>query len=171
MVRLIKRYGGGSRKLYDTEESRYVSLDEIAAWVQAGQQLRVVDSATNEDVTAQTLAQVIYEAHKAGTATLSVEFLHEAIRKGGRALSEQVDRLQQNVQHLVQESVAKFPKPRLARVEVTALRTSLAALERSIADLEAVAGDRAGNGGRRGANARPKKAKTRRTPTRRGNAA
>jgi len=57
----------------------------------------VVDSATNEDVTAQTLAQVIYEAHKAGTATLSVEFLHEAIRKGGRALSEQVDRLQQNV--------------------------------------------------------------------------
>lgn len=33
MVRLIKRYGGGSRKLYDTEESRYVSLDEISAWI------------------------------------------------------------------------------------------------------------------------------------------
>ena len=30
MVRLVKRYGGGSRKLYDTEESRYVSLDEVA---------------------------------------------------------------------------------------------------------------------------------------------
>jgi len=170
MVRLIKRYGGGSRKLYDTEESRYVSLDEIAAWVQAGQQLRVADSATGEDVTAQTLAQVIYEAHRSGTATLSVEFLHEAIRKGGRALSEQVDRLQQNVQHLVQESVAKIPRPRLARVEVTALRTSLAALERSIADLEAVAGDRAGNGGRRRAKARARKTKTR-TSTRRGNAA
>ena len=171
MVRLVKRYGGGSRKLYDTEESRYVSLDEIAAWVQAGQQLRVVDSASGEDVTAQTLAQVIYEAHKAGTATLSVEFLHDAIRKGGRALSEQVDRLQQNVQHLVQESVAKLPRPRLAGVEATALRTSLAALERSIADLEAVAGGRAGNGGRRGAKPRAGKTKARKTSTRRGSAA
>ena len=45
MIRLIKRYGGGSRKLYDTEESRYVSLDEIAAWIRDGQELRVVDSA------------------------------------------------------------------------------------------------------------------------------
>jgi polyhydroxyalkanoate synthesis repressor PhaR len=150
MVRLIKRYGGGSRKLYDTEESRYVSLDEVEAWVQAGQQLRVVDSATAEDVTAQTLAQVIYEAHKAGTATLSVEFLHDAIRKGGRAISEQVDRLQQNVQHLVQGSVAKVPPARLARGEVAALRTSLAALERSVADLESVGGrSRPGNGRRK----------------------
>jgi polyhydroxyalkanoate synthesis repressor PhaR len=169
MVRLIKRYGGGSRKLYDTEESRYVSLDEIAAWVRAGQQLRVVDSATNEDVTAQTLAQVIYEAHKSGTATLSVEFLHDVIRKSGRALSERVDRLQQNVQHLVQESVARFPPARLARSELTALRTSLAALERSVADLETAAGPRAGNGGRRG-RGRAKTTK-RATPTRRGSAA
>ena len=39
MVRLIKRYG--SRKLYDTEESRYVSLDEIGTWVRAGQEVRI----------------------------------------------------------------------------------------------------------------------------------
>ena len=37
MVRLVKRYGGGSRKLYDTEESRYISLDEVAGWVRKGQ--------------------------------------------------------------------------------------------------------------------------------------
>ena len=171
MVRLIKRYGGGSRKLYDTEESRYVSLDAIEAWVRSGQQLRVVDSATGDDVTAQTLAQVIYEAHKSGTATLSVEFLHDAIRRGGRALSARVDRLQQNVQHLVKESVAKLPQARLAQGEVTALRASLAALERSIAHLETAAGPRAGNGGRRGARGRAKKPKARTTSTRRGSAA
>ena len=57
MVRLIKRYE--SRKLYDTEESRYVSLDEIAAFVRLGQEVRVVDNATSEDVTGQTLAQII----------------------------------------------------------------------------------------------------------------
>jgi polyhydroxyalkanoate synthesis repressor PhaR len=171
MVRLIKRYGGGSRKLYDTEESRYVPLDQIAAWVQDGQQLRVVDSTTGEDVTAQTLAQVIYEAHKAGTATLSVEFLHDAIRRGGRALSERVDRLQQNVQHLVQESVAKLPAARVARGELTALRSSLTALARSIADLETAAETRTGNGGRRGTRPQTKKTKKKTASTRRGSAA
>jgi len=150
MVRLIKRYGGGSRKLYDTEESRYVGLDEIAAWVQAGQQLRVMDSATSEDVTAQTLAQVIYESHKAGTAKLSADFLHAAIRKGGRALSERVGRLQHDVEQLVETSVAKFPPARRARSELAALRESLAALQRSVADLESVGGrSRKPNGGRR----------------------
>ena len=44
MIRLIKRYE--SRKLYDTEESRYVSLDELATWVRAGQEVQVVDNAT-----------------------------------------------------------------------------------------------------------------------------
>ena len=59
MIRLIKRYGGGSRKLYDSEESRYVSLEEIANWIREGQELRIEDSKTGEDVTAPTLAQVI----------------------------------------------------------------------------------------------------------------
>ena len=140
MVRLIKRYGGGSRKLYDTEESRYVGLDEIAAWVQDGQELRVVDSGSGEDVTAQTLAQVIYESHKAGTALLPADFLHAAIRKGGRALSERVGRLQKDVEQLVQTSVAKFPPARLAKHELAALRDSLAALQRSVADLESAGG-------------------------------
>ena len=38
MIRLIKRYG--SRKLYDTEESRYVSLEELAGWIRHGQKSR-----------------------------------------------------------------------------------------------------------------------------------
>ena len=53
MIRLIKRYG--SRKLYDTEESRYVSLDELASWIRRGQEIRVIDNKSSEDVTAQTL--------------------------------------------------------------------------------------------------------------------
>ncbi|MEE8523661.1 MAG: polyhydroxyalkanoate synthesis regulator DNA-binding domain-containing protein, partial [Thermoanaerobaculia bacterium] len=49
MIRVIKRYE--SRKLYDTEESRYVSLDELAVWIRAGQQIRVIDNKTSDDVT------------------------------------------------------------------------------------------------------------------------
>jgi len=73
MIRLIKRYG--SRKLYDTEESRYVSLDELAGWIRAGQQIRVIDNKTSDDVTSQTLTQIISEEGRKGTALLPNEML------------------------------------------------------------------------------------------------
>jgi polyhydroxyalkanoate synthesis repressor PhaR len=136
MVRLIKRYGGGSRKLYDTEESRYVSLDELAGWVRRGQQLKVVDSASAEDVTAQTLAQVIYEVSKRGASPLSSEFLHELIRRSGQALGSGVNQVRQGMDRLVRASVDRLPPVRVARREMDALRESLATLQHSIADLE-----------------------------------
>ena len=61
-VRLIKRYG--NRKLYDVEASRYVTLDAIRALVQGGEDVRVVDNDSGEDLTRLTLAQIIYEAEK-----------------------------------------------------------------------------------------------------------
>ena len=85
MVRLIKRYE--SRKLYDTEESRYVSLEDIAAWVRGGQEVRVVDNATAEDVTAQTLTQIILDEGRRGTSFLPSELLHELVRVGERAVT------------------------------------------------------------------------------------
>src|SRR3982750_502808 len=68
MIRLIKRYE--SRKLYDTEESRYVSLDEISGWIRQGQEVRVQDNATNNDVTSQTLTQIILDEGRKGTSFL-----------------------------------------------------------------------------------------------------
>jgi polyhydroxyalkanoate synthesis repressor PhaR len=136
MIRLIKRYGGGSRKLYDTEESRYISLDEIAFWVRQGQELQVVDSATGEDVTAQTLAQVIYEEHKRGAAFLSTGFLHDMIRKGEEALSERVGQIQTGVDRLVRTSVRKLTPELGVQTELGVLRQQLAELERSLGNLE-----------------------------------
>ena len=75
MIRLIKRYE--SRKLYDTEESRYVSLDEIATWIRQGQEVKVVDNSTNNDVTSQTLTQVILDEGRKGTSFLPSELLHD----------------------------------------------------------------------------------------------
>ena len=88
MVRLIKRYE--SRKLYDTEESRYVSLDEIADWVRSDQEVRVIDNATSQDVTAQTLTQVILDEGRDGHS-LPSELLHDLVRFGARALSSGVE--------------------------------------------------------------------------------
>ena len=136
MVRLIKRYGGGSRKLYDTEESRYVSLDEIALWIRDGQELRVVDSGSHEDVTAQTLAQIIYEDHTRGVSFLPSEFLHAVIRRGGRAIQEGVETVQSGVDRLVRASVEKITPVTGMQEELDLLRFRLAELEASLGELE-----------------------------------
>lgn len=149
MVRLIKRYGGGSRKLYDTEESRYVSLDEVAGLVRAGQELRVVDSATGEDVTGQVLAQVIYEGEKQGMRLLSPELLHDVIRRGEAALQAKVEQLQVGVDRLVKGSMDRLPPVRDLRGEYEALQQGLAELESSLAALESGPGGAAGPKGRR----------------------
>ena len=136
MIRLIKRYGGGSRKLYDTEESRYVSLDEIAVWIREGQELQVADSATGEDVTGQTLAQIIYEDHKRGHSFLPSEFLHAVIRRGGRALADGVEQIQTGVDRIVKASVEKITPVGGMQDELDLLRDRLAELEQSLVELE-----------------------------------
>jgi polyhydroxyalkanoate synthesis repressor PhaR len=153
MIRLIKRYGGGSRKLYDTEESRYVSLDEISAWIREGQELQVVDSSTGDDVTAQTLAQIIYEDHRRGQSFLPTEFLHDAIRRGGRAIADGVEQVQAGVDRLVRVSVDKLTPVGGMQEELDLLRERLAELEASLAELEeeepGARSRRAGKSGRR----------------------
>jgi polyhydroxyalkanoate synthesis repressor PhaR len=139
MIRLIKRYE--SRKLYDTEESRYVSLDEIAAWVREGQEIRVVDNATEADVTSQTLTQIILEEGRKGTSLLSSDLLHELVRMGERAVETGRERVQQGVDRLVQASVDRLGPLRRAREEMTQLRSQLEQLEGSLRALEAERGD------------------------------
>jgi polyhydroxyalkanoate synthesis repressor PhaR len=135
MVRLVKRYGS-SRKLYDTEESRYVSLDEIAEWVRAGQRVQVADSKTGEDVTAQTLAQVIYEEERRGISLLPTELLHEVIRRGERALQWGVEEFQGRMDRLVRAGVDRVKPLQEARQEMDTLRGRLDQLEQSLAALE-----------------------------------
>lgn len=134
MVRLIKRYE--SRKLYDTEESRYVSLDEIATWVRSDQEVRVIDNATSEDVTTQTLTQVILEEGRNGSSALPSELLHELVRSGARAFSSGVEHVQQGVDRFVQGSMDRLTPVREAREEMTSLRDRLEDLESSLQRLE-----------------------------------
>ena len=84
MPRLIKRYG--SRKLYDTTESRYVGLDDIAAFVRDGEEVHVVDNRSGADVTAAILTQIISEEGRDGRSLLTPVFLHDLLRIGERTL-------------------------------------------------------------------------------------
>jgi len=60
--KVVKRYA--NRKLYDTERSCYVTLEDISLMIKAGDEVRVVDNKTGEDLTTVTFAQIIFEGEK-----------------------------------------------------------------------------------------------------------
>src|SRR5262249_5584890 len=68
MAYVVKRYS--NRKLYDTQESRYVTLDEIEEMIRAGKEIAVVDAASGEDLTSVTLTQIILEAERSHRGNL-----------------------------------------------------------------------------------------------------
>ncbi len=86
--KIIKRYT--NRKLYDTVESRYVTLDEIAEMVKAGVEVRILDNRTKEDLTSVTLAQIIFEEEKK-TSKMSLRMLRDLIRHGGERAAQIVE--------------------------------------------------------------------------------
>ena len=80
MAYVIKRYS--NRKLYDTQESQYVTLDELEGMIRAGKEIRVLDAATSEDLTSVTLAQILLENERAHRTTLPAALLHQLIKHG-----------------------------------------------------------------------------------------
>ena len=84
-VKIIKRYT--NRKLYDTVESRYVTLDEIAEMIRSGEEVRVIDNRTKEDLTSVTFAQIIFEQEKKQTR-MPLGLLRDIVRHGGDSLQE-----------------------------------------------------------------------------------
>jgi polyhydroxyalkanoate synthesis repressor PhaR len=75
--RIIKRYS--NRKLYDTKDSRYVTLLQIAEMVRGGEEVQIIDNNTKDDLTEVTLAQIIYEEQKAHSRNVPLQTLKELI--------------------------------------------------------------------------------------------
>jgi polyhydroxyalkanoate synthesis repressor PhaR len=76
----IKKYG--NRRLYDTRHSRHVTLEDLAALVRGGAEVRVVDAKTGADLTRQVLTQVILEQQER-LELIPIELLHAVIRVQG----------------------------------------------------------------------------------------
>lgn len=130
MPRVIKRYG--NRKLYDVEASNYVSLDQVAELIRDGETVQVVDNVTGEDITAQTLTQIVLDEGKRGGSVLPTEMLHDLLRRGGRVLEGGVETVRHGVDELVQSSLG-----RLSRVLSGPQTTELKQLREQLAHLEA----------------------------------
>jgi polyhydroxyalkanoate synthesis repressor PhaR len=131
--RIIKRYT--SRKLYDIDECRYVSLDEIADWVRTGDHIQVLDIRTGEDATVSTLTHVIMQGDKRGSC-LPAEFLHALIRCGDQTVSSAVGSVQAGVGRLIEASTESILPLRALETEMQALRTKLDQLEARITHVE-----------------------------------
>jgi polyhydroxyalkanoate synthesis repressor PhaR len=84
--RLIKRYG--NRKLYDTSESRYITLDEIARLVRSGSDVTVIDNENGDNLTAITFAQIILEEEKRRSSLISLGLLRELVQHGEETLAQ-----------------------------------------------------------------------------------
>jgi polyhydroxyalkanoate synthesis repressor PhaR len=77
-VRIIKRYQ--NRKLYDTHQSCYVTLEEIAQIIREGHEIQVIDNKSKNDITYITQIQLLFDQEKKATRNGDVELLKRVIR-------------------------------------------------------------------------------------------
>ncbi|MBN2759707.1 MAG: polyhydroxyalkanoate synthesis repressor PhaR [Rhodobacteraceae bacterium] len=75
---LIKRYA--SRRLYNTETSDYVTLEDIAGFIRDGREVQIVDLKSGDDLTRQYLLQIVAEHESRGESVLPIEVLTDLVR-------------------------------------------------------------------------------------------
>src|SRR5580658_5182221 len=103
--RLIKKYA--NRRLYDSTESRHVTLEDIRKMIVSGAKVKVVDDKSGEDLTRAVLLQVIAEQDQYGTPVLSTELLEAIIRFYGNPVQEMLTKyMEQSVGTLVRQQEA-----------------------------------------------------------------
>lgn len=127
---VIKRYP--NRKLYDTEAKRYITLDGIAALIRDGQEVTIIDHKSDEDLTAVTLTQIIFEQEKKEGGFLPTAVLTSLVRTGGdtlnslrRGLSAPLDLVKQVDSEIERRLQLLISKGELARDEGIRLRDKL----------------------------------------------
>jgi polyhydroxyalkanoate synthesis repressor PhaR len=148
---VIKKYG--NRRLYDTTNSRYVNLDEIADLVRQGKEVQVIDARTGRDLTRVTLTQIITEDARDKPTGLPLELLRQLIMASDQVRQEFVmwylksafDTYEQ-VQNAVQNRLSEVGSAILSPVETMKrflgaprpeTDNELAALRKRVAELEA----------------------------------
>jgi len=109
MATLIKRYA--NRKLYNTQTSRYITLKGIAELIDEGEEVRVIDNETGEDITNVALSQILVDSERSnsnvsGSLLTQIlgrggDALYDALRKGVDDASENFGELQEKVRRFV----------------------------------------------------------------------
>ena len=117
-AKVIKRYQ--NRKLYDTHESSYVTLDEISKMIRAGEEIRVIDNKTKNDITYITQIQLLFDQEKKSTRAGDVELLKRVIRSEEGTFTGHIKALEKRLGG----DVAEFKAPFLNNAENSAVETT-----------------------------------------------
>ena len=130
---IIKKYA--NRRLYNTQTSSYITLDFLAKLTREGQDFKVVDAKTGEDITHNILTQIIMDEESTGRQLLPVGFLRELISMYGNSMQALVPQYleasmeafrknQQKFQHAVEGSIANGPLAQLAKQNLAMLEAA-----------------------------------------------
>ena len=117
---LIKRYA--SRRLYNTETSDYVTLEDIAGFIRGGRDVQIVDLKTGDDLTRQYLLQIITEHESNGENVLPINVLTDLVRSYADQaqsfvpdfLSQSFEMLKQQQEGLLENFQKAIPDPMAA---------------------------------------------------------
>jgi polyhydroxyalkanoate synthesis repressor PhaR len=98
-LRIIKRYT--NRKLYDTKESQYVTLEQISEMIREGDEVTIIDNKSKEDLTSVTLAQIIFEEEKKQNSFLPLQAMRNIIQSGGESITQLLNQAQRRVHDIL----------------------------------------------------------------------
>jgi len=106
---IIKKYE--NRRLYDSTNSRYVNLEEVAQMVQEGRELQVLDAATGDDLTRLVLTQIIVEQAKTPGSAFPLDILRQMVAATSRASQETAVNYMKAMLDLYQTAYRSIPSP------------------------------------------------------------
>lgn len=163
MTRIIKRYP--NRKLYDTDQSAYVTLDEIEQMVREGEDLKIIDNTNGEDITKATLAHIIFEQEKSKQSMLPLSALRgiiqsgedfinrlqspvnqfrdefrrkaEAIEEGGKAVRDFIDQTQRSIDEMQRRMDDRLRDAVDQLTHIPEMNREMIQLERRMTEMEA----------------------------------
>ena len=163
MTKIIKRYP--NRKLYDTDSSSYVTLDQIEQMVKEGDDLKIIDNSNGEDITHVTLAHIIFEQEKAKQRMLPLSALRgiiqsgedfinrlqspvtqfrdefrrkaEAIEEGGKAVRDFIDQTQRSIDEMQRRIDDRLRDAVDQLTHIPEMNREMHHLERRVKELEA----------------------------------
>lgn len=106
---VIKKYE--NRRLYDTTNSRYVNLEEVAQLLQQGNDVQVIDAASGEDITRLILTQIIVEDAKTAESNFPLDLLRQMVVASGRASQESALQYMKAMMDVYQNAYRAMPNP------------------------------------------------------------